>query len=67
MVYTRQAPDGHGRPAGRVTEADLKAVAFDSGPAFLCGSTGFVEAAARLLTGTGYDQSRIRLERYGAS
>jgi ferredoxin-NADP reductase len=67
VVYTRRAPDGHDRPAGRITAADLEAVAFDRGPAFICGSTGFVEAAARLLADTGYDAGRIRLERYGAS
>lgn len=68
VLYTRRAPDGHGRPPGRVTAADVAAVAYDSGPAFVCGSSGFVEAAARLLADTaGYDRSRIRLERYGAS
>ena len=35
--------------------------------AFVCGSNGFVEAASALLAGAGYDRSRIRLERYGAS
>ena len=68
VVYTRRAPDGYGRPAGRVTAADVAAVAFDAGPAFVCGSSGFVEAAARLLAEVGgYDPGRIRLERYGAS
>ena len=67
VIYTRRAPDGHPRPAGRVTAADVAAVAFDSGPAYACGSSGFVEAAAGLLAGTGYDRSRILLERYGPS
>ncbi|HST65470.1 MAG TPA: ferredoxin reductase [Mycobacteriales bacterium] len=67
VVYTRTAPAGHDRPAGRITAADLKAVAFDGGPAYICGSNGFVEAAARLLADAGYDAGRIRLERYGAS
>jgi ferredoxin-NADP reductase len=67
VVYTRQTPDGYARPAGRITAADIDAVAFDSGPAYVCGSSGFVEEAARLLSRAGYDQSRIRLERYGPS
>ena len=67
VVYTRRTPDGYARPAGRITAADIGAVAFDSGPAYVCGSSGFVEAAARLLAGAGYDRSRIRLERYGPS
>jgi len=67
VVYTRRTPDGYARPAGRITPADIGAVAFDSGPAYVCGSSGFVEAAAGLLADIGYDRSRIRLERYGPS
>ena len=68
IVYTRRPPDGYGRPAGRVTAADVAAVAYDAGPAFVCGSSGFVETVAGLLAEVGgYDRSRIRLERYGAS
>jgi ferredoxin-NADP reductase len=66
VLYTRRAPEGVARPAGRITAADVAAVAFDSGPAYICGSSGFVEAAAGLLAGGGYDAGRIRLERYGA-
>jgi ferredoxin-NADP reductase len=67
VVYTRRAPDGHARSAGRITAADIEAVAFAGGPAYVCGSSGFVEAAAGLLARAGYDRSRIRLERYGPS
>jgi ferredoxin-NADP reductase len=67
VVYTRQTPDGYGRPAGRITAADIENVAFDGGPAYICGSSGFVEAAAALVAGVGYDRTRIRLERYGPS
>lgn len=67
VVYTRRAPDGHPRPAGRITAADIAAVAFDGGAAYACGSSGFVETAAVLLAGAGYARSRIRLERYGPS
>ena len=67
IVYTRRSPDGYARPAGRITAADVEAVVFDSGPAYVCGSNGFVEAASGLLADSGYDRSRIRLERYGVS
>jgi ferredoxin-NADP reductase len=67
VLYTRRAPGGTDRPPGRITAADVAAVAYDGGPAYICGSSGFVEAAAALLAGTGYDASRIKLERYGAS
>jgi ferredoxin-NADP reductase len=66
VLYTRGAPEGSARPPGRITAADVAAVAFDSGPAYICGSSGFVEAAAALLAGAGYDAGRIKLERYGA-
>jgi ferredoxin-NADP reductase len=66
VLYTRQAPAGAGRPAGRITAADVAAVAFDAGPAYVCGSSGFVEAASRLLVdAAGYPPRRILLERYG--
>jgi len=66
VVHTRRTPPGSARPAGRISAADIAAVAFDSGPAYVCGSSGFVEAAARLLAeGGGYDPARILLERYG--
>jgi ferredoxin-NADP reductase len=67
ILYTRRIPDGYARPAGRITPADVEAVVFASGPVYVCGSSGFVEAAAGLLAGAGYDRSRIRLERYGPS
>ncbi|HEY6748541.1 MAG TPA: FAD-binding oxidoreductase [Mycobacteriales bacterium] len=66
VIYTRRGPEGFGRPPGRITAADVAAVAFDSGPGYVCGSSGFVEAAAALLAGSGYEAGRIRLERYGA-
>ena len=68
VLYTRRAPAGWPRPAGRVTAADVAAVAFAGGPAYVCGSSGFVEAVSRLLAEVGgYAAGRIRLERYGPS
>ena len=66
VLYTRRAPDGSGRPPGRISAADVATVAFGAGPAYVCGSSGFVEAAARLLVDAGnYPPGQVLLERYG--
>lgn len=65
VVHTRRTPPGATRPPGRITAADVGAVAFGAGPAYVCGSSGFVETAARLLADAGYPADRILLERYG--
>ncbi|MFE2430342.1 ferredoxin reductase [Streptomyces sp. NPDC059373] len=67
-VYTRTAPPDWPRPPGRLTAADLDPDGHgpQAGPAcFVCGPTGFVEAAADLLVGLGHDPRRIRTERFG--
>lgn len=63
LVYTRAAPDGHARPPGRLTAADLDG--YRAADCYVCGPTGFVEAAADLLVGLGHDPARIRTERFG--
>jgi ferredoxin-NADP reductase len=68
FVYTRRGPDGHGRPPGRITAVDLAEWGWppDFEPAcFVCGPTGFVEAAADLLVDAGHDPRRIKTERFG--
>jgi ferredoxin-NADP reductase len=70
VVYTRRAPDGHGRPAGRIAAADLSRPAWlpDKRPrCYVCGSTGFVETVTQLLVGLGHDPARIRTERFGST
>ncbi|HEV3287518.1 MAG TPA: ferredoxin reductase [Streptosporangiaceae bacterium] len=69
-VYTRAAPAGSGLPTGRISGGIIAAAGFPPGqsPAvFVCGPTGFVEAAADLLTGAGHDPRAIRTERFGPS
>ncbi|MEV5516065.1 ferredoxin reductase [Streptomyces flaveolus] len=63
-LYTRAAPDGSQRPAGRMTELDLAAL---PSPArcYVCGPTGFVEHAGALLLEAGHTPDRIRTERFG--
>ena len=74
FIYTRTTPAGWPRPPGRLTAADLNG---DRGgdragddtdrDCFVCGPTGFVEAAADLLLARGFDPRRIKTERFGPS
>ncbi|WP_433253643.1 ferredoxin reductase [Actinomadura nitritigenes] len=69
-LYTRAAPDGWPRPPGRLAKGDLAVWGWppEFDPAcFVCGPTGFVEAAADLLVALGHDPRRIRTERFGPS
>ena len=68
FVYTRMAPAGSVRPAGRITAGVLTAEGWlpRQAPAvFVCGPTGYVEAVAGLLTSAGHDPGRIKTERFG--
>ena len=69
-VWTRRTPDGWPVPPGRLDLARLRAwtVPPDQRPTcYVCGPTGFVEAAADLLGQAGHDPSRIRTERFGGT
>jgi ferredoxin-NADP reductase len=69
-VYTRAAPAGSGLPTGRISASIIAAAGFPAGQApavFVCGPTGFVEAAADLLTDAGHDPHAIKTERFGPS
>jgi ferredoxin-NADP reductase len=62
VVYTRRAPAGWTRPPGRLTLADLPPPA----PiAYVCGSSGFADAASALLMQAGVPATAIRVERFG--
>ncbi|MBQ0997119.1 ferredoxin reductase [Streptomyces sp. RK62] len=68
VLYTRQAPPGSTRAAGRLTAADLEPAVgrlTPAGTVYVCGPTAFVETAADLLTSSGQDPARIRTERFG--
>ncbi len=67
-LYTRTAPHGSARRPGRIGEQDLRTVAWPpqaSPSCYVCGPTGFVEAAADLLVDLGHPPERIRTERFG--
>lgn len=68
IIHTRTAPAEVARPAGRLTPAELAASGWpaDFGArVFVCGPTGFVEAAAAMLLTQGHDPASIRTERFG--
>jgi ferredoxin-NADP reductase len=70
FAYTRSAPEGSTRAAGRVDERLLREAMWGSQVAptsYVCGPTGFVETVAALLVEAGHEPDRIRTERFGPS
>jgi ferredoxin-NADP reductase len=65
VVYTRESPPGSDRTAGRLTADDLALALVPHATAYVCGSTGFAEAASRLLVEVGVPVEKIRVERFG--
>ena len=63
VVHSR-APSGI-RPAGRLVAADLDVL--PDATAYVCGSSGFADAASRILVELGQPVERIRVERFGPS
>jgi ferredoxin-NADP reductase len=67
-LYTRSAPQGAARGPGRIAAADLHRFGWPAEfepSCYVCGPTGFVEAAADLLVDLGHPADRIRTERFG--
>ena len=65
VVYTRRAPDGSARPPARLALADLPAAPAPGALAYVCGSTGFADAATALLIEAGVPAGAVRVERFG--
>ena len=68
FLYTRTAPEGETRSAGRVRAEDLVAYGWPSDvepTCYVCGPTPFVETVADLLIDLGHNPTRIRTERFG--
>ena len=68
VVYTRSAPADTVRPAHRLDTADVLTYALpaaESPTCYICGPTGFVEAAADLFLSAGHPARLIRTERFG--
>jgi ferredoxin-NADP reductase len=70
VLYSRTAPVGSSRPAGRLRPAELAELAWPAaqGPMnFVCGPTAFVDEVAGTLVSLGHPGHLIRTERFGAS
>jgi ferredoxin-NADP reductase len=65
IVYTRRPPRGWRRPAGRLTLTDVPPAPAPGAMAFVCGSSGFADAATDLLIAAGVPAAAIRVERFG--
>ncbi|MBD0322581.1 MAG: ferredoxin reductase [Aldersonia sp.] len=64
-IYTRKPPGNHERPPGRITAADLDVAGWHGAQVFVCGPSGFVEAAATHLLALGHRAGDIKTERFG--
>lgn len=70
VTYSRSAPVGSPRPAGRLTRtelADWVTPAEREPTVFICGPNGFVENCARWMVESGHRPTRIRTERFGGT
>ncbi len=70
FVLTRAWPDGWSGHRGRIDRALIDAVAWSPQQRpriYVCGPTGFVEAAAELLVASGHRAESIKTERFGAT
>jgi ferredoxin-NADP reductase len=71
IVYTRTAPAGAPRPAGRLDAGTLAPLVSRLAPqgavAYVCGSAGFAEYASQLLVEVGMEAGAVRVERFGPS
>jgi ferredoxin-NADP reductase len=65
ILYTRRTPPGWPRPAGRLSAADLPTTIGAETTVFVCGSSGFSNAATDVLVQAGVGEERIRVERFG--
>lgn len=67
IVYTRSAPAGTTRPAGRLGLEDLTGIDPSDATCFVCGPAAFCDHASGLLLAAGARADRIRIERFGPS
>jgi ferredoxin-NADP reductase len=67
VLYTRQAPPGAGRTAGRIAVADIAPLVRGDEDVYVCGSPAFADAATDVIIGAGIPAERIRVERFGPS
>jgi len=67
VLYTRAAPPGWSRPAGRLRAEEMLLHLRDDQAIFVCGSAPFTNAVGDLLVDLGVAPERVRFERFGPS
>jgi ferredoxin-NADP reductase len=67
VVYTRAVPPAWLRPPGHLGAGDLPHPLNVAATGYVCGSSGFADAATALLLGAGMTAGNIRVERFGPS
>ena len=65
ILFTRAAPPGAVRAAGRITAADLAPHVRHDATAYICGSARFAAAATDVAAEAGFEDRAIRVERFG--
>jgi ferredoxin-NADP reductase len=65
LVYTRAGPPSFARPPGRLGPGDILQPIAPEARGYVCGSSGFADAASRLLVDLGVPTAQIRVERFG--
>jgi ferredoxin-NADP reductase len=73
VIYTRATPAGFARPGGcarapaRLAPADIPQPIASGIRGYVCGSSGFADAASHLLVDLGVPTAQVRVERFGPS
>jgi len=65
IVYTRTAPPGFARAPTRLTPHDIPRPIAPEARAYICGSSGFADAASDVLAALDVPAEHIRIERFG--
>jgi ferredoxin-NADP reductase len=67
VIYTRATPAGFARPPARLAPADIPQPIASGIRGYVCGSSGFADAASHLLVDLGVPTAQVRVERFGPS
>ena len=67
LVYTRATPPSFPRPPARLRDDDLPKPLAPGTRAYICGSSGFADAASDVVVGAGLATEQIRVELFGPS
>jgi ferredoxin-NADP reductase len=65
LLYTRATPPAFPRPPGRLSIRDIPQPVAPGVRGYVCGSSGFADAASDVLMDLGIPAERIRVERFG--